>query len=240
VTPRPPMVRPTVPLGRTPDRPLTAWNALVGKPSSLSDAGLPLALSDIPGQVTTTRKFLRSQGTGSVAGTPTWDVLAAADVIGDVAATRKFLRSLGTGSTSGTTVWDTLTAADVGAGTFPVGAFTFQGPLTVNDSGVTSAPKIIAESALSSGYGLLTMNGATASSTALGLMGKSGDGNLYLLGQSAVRSLIAGNTRAMVDGGSGAGTTSLNIFAVDTGTLVRVKTTAAGVAPGASDRTLYV
>ncbi|MDB4876461.1 MAG: hypothetical protein JWM41_2907 [Gemmatimonadetes bacterium] len=128
VTMLPPMVRPTIPPGVVPGERQITYQSLLGKPSPGAN---PIALSDIPGQTTTTKKFLRSTGTGSVAGTPTWDTLVAADVTGDVAATRKFLRSLGSGASPGTTVWDTLTAADIGAGSFPSGSFTFPGAVTI-------------------------------------------------------------------------------------------------------------
>jgi hypothetical protein len=104
---------------------------LLDKPSAGNNS---IALSDIPGQTTAVREFLRSQGTGSVAGTPTWDTILPADVTGDAAATRKFLRSLGSGAAPGTTVWDTVGAADVAAGTFPAGTFAYQGLLDLSNA----------------------------------------------------------------------------------------------------------
>jgi hypothetical protein len=148
----PPPLRPPVPPSRSPDRALTTWESLIGKPETLPAAGIAIALSDIPKNASATRKFLESASSSIAAwdtllladlptnssatrkllssvssGAAIWDTLVAADVTGDVAATRKFLRSLGSGASPGATVWDTLTAADIGAGTFPSGTFTFPG-----------------------------------------------------------------------------------------------------------------
>jgi hypothetical protein len=141
---RPPTIPRTIAPGVVPGERRLTYAQLLGKPSPGSN---PVALADVPGQVTNVREFLRSLGTGTVAGAPAWDTLLAADVTGDVAAVRKFLRSLGSGASAGTTVWDTLTAADIAAGTFPAGTFTFPGSVKVGD-GVSAANATVTIAAL--------------------------------------------------------------------------------------------
>ncbi len=126
--PRFPSVKPP---GVLPGERRTTWDSLLNKPGSTGSPNV-IAPSGIQGQTTTTRKFLRSQGSGSVAGTPAWDVLQLADLPTNASATRKFLRSV----SSGAATWDTLTAADIADGTFP-GAYTFTGRVSLAAGGDT-------------------------------------------------------------------------------------------------------
>jgi hypothetical protein len=95
----PPPIRPTVPPGVVPGERRTTWESLLNKPGTGGSSNT-IPISALTGQTSTTRQFIRSVGTGTVAGVPAWDTLLPADVTGDVAA-----------------------------GTFPSGTFTFPGSL---------------------------------------------------------------------------------------------------------------
>jgi hypothetical protein len=94
---------------------------------------------------------------GTAGSTGSTAVFPPSAIEGQKTTTRKFLRSQGTGTVAGVPTWDTILAADVTPGSFPVGAYTFQGPLTTTATGA-----------------LLTRSGATTSSAYLDLRNTGG------------------------------------------------------------------
>lgn len=234
---RPPALPRTTPPSAAPGKALTTWESLLGKPETLPDAGVTLALSDIPANASATRKFLESASSSTPAydtiqladlptnasatrkflrsvssGAAAWDTLVAADVTGDVAAVRKFLRSLGSGASPGATVWDTLTAADIAAGTF-VGSFVFS-LITINAA--AAANGLVLNGGANNFAGKI--NGSSTAGQSFGLFiaaGTSSATDTALL----VRDATGGTNYFRIDGGG-------NVFP-------RLPVSAAGLPAGA-------
>jgi hypothetical protein len=80
---------------------------------------------------------------GTAGSTGSTAVFPPSAIEGQKTTTRKFLRSQGTGTVAGVPTWDTILAADVTPGSFPVGAYTFQGPLTTTVLGVDASPSFL-------------------------------------------------------------------------------------------------
>lgn len=186
----PPALKPPIPPGTVPGERRYSWKGLLDKPTTLTAAGVAVALSDIPGQTTTIEKYLRSKGTGAVAGTPSWETVLGTEIFGETSATRKFLKSVGTGAARQASTWDTLLAADIigdtsatrkflkSVGTGAAGQICTWDTLTNADVGATSAntaSAIVARDAsnnFSAGIITAALNGnATTATTATNLSG---------------------------------------------------------------------